>query len=283
MNADQDRPAPLEDRTDEFREALDRLVGKSVARFREAARGLTPRSCPICRYHGLFAPFGMPPRLDARCPSCTSLERHRLLALVLQRGDLVNSTHRLLHFAPEKPLQKLLAAMAGTYETADIRTSARTDHVLNIEALDLPDASYDRIICNHVLEHVDDGLALAELFRVLRPGGMLFLTTPVVEGWSQTHEDRSILDPLDRLLNFGQADHVRLYGRDVRDRIRKAGFLLEEHTAVEPDVRNHGLWRGETVFLAHRPSEEESVKTFRKAASKPKAAKRRTATGREDV
>ena len=43
--------------------------------------------------------------------------------------------------------------------------------MLDIEKLDVADASYDVIVCNHVLEHVDDGKALAELYRILRPGG----------------------------------------------------------------------------------------------------------------
>ncbi len=154
--------------------------------------------------------------------------------------------------------------MAGTYETADIQSSTHTNHVVNIETLDLPDASFDRIVCNHVLEHVDDRAALAELFRVLSPGGLAFVTTPVIEAWAETHEDSSILEPRDRRLNFGQADHIRLYGRDLRDRFRAAGFELGEFVACEPDVRNHGLSRGETVFVARKPLKKAAMKEPRK-------------------
>lgn len=262
------------DRTGEFRAALDKLVAKSVSRFREAAGGLAPRNCPICHYHGHFAPFGMPPRLDARCPSCASLERHRMIALLLERNDFLNDSHRLLHFAPEKPLSRVLIARAGTYETADLRPSMRTDHVVNIEAIDLPDGSFDRIVCNHVLEHVDDIRALSELFRILSPRGIAFLTTPVIEGWAKTHEDSTVVDPKARLLNFGQGDHVRLYGRDIRDRIRAAGFELDEWVATEPDVRLYGLWRGEKVFIARKPAGAAGTTVPRSSAPKGKAASR---------
>jgi ubiquinone/menaquinone biosynthesis C-methylase UbiE len=36
------------------------------------------------------------------------------------------------------------------------------------------DNQYDVILCNHVLEHIpDDTKAMQELYRVLKPGGMV--------------------------------------------------------------------------------------------------------------
>src|ERR1700722_16610286 len=65
---------------------------------------LHPRSCPVCGYHGFFTHFGRPPRLDARCPSCNSLERHRLFWLWFG-GDKSKLEGPLLHFAPEPLLE----------------------------------------------------------------------------------------------------------------------------------------------------------------------------------
>lgn len=49
----------------------------------------------------------------------------------------------------------------------------------DLERLDLPDASFDAAVCAEVLEHLDhDAAALAELHRVLRPGGLLLVTVP---------------------------------------------------------------------------------------------------------
>jgi SAM-dependent methyltransferase len=54
--------------------------------------------------------------------------------------------------------------------------------VADATALPFPDASFDHCICVSVVEHIPDGgaaTALAEIWRVLRPGGTLHLTTDV--------------------------------------------------------------------------------------------------------
>lgn len=48
-----------------------------------------------------------------------------------------------------------------------------------VDKLDLPAASFDRIICSEVLEHtVDPGAILATLAKLLRPGGVAVITIP---------------------------------------------------------------------------------------------------------
>lgn len=77
---------------------------------------------------------------------------------------------------------------------------------------------------------------------------------PLVEGWEDTFEDTTkAKNDLDRLLFFGQRDHIRFYGKDVRHRIESAGFRIDEFVAKEPDVARYGLMRGEKVFLCWRP------------------------------
>ncbi|NAZ38196.1 methyltransferase domain-containing protein [Rubellimicrobium sp. CFH 75288] len=226
---------------------------RAVERFRAAARGLLPRHCPVCGHRGRFTAFGHPPRFDARCPGCGALERHRLFALWLERECPWGAGDRVLHFAAERQLAPLIRARTGRYETADLDPARRPDHVVDICDTGLPGGLWAGIVCNHVLEHVDDARALAEMRRLLRPGGLAVITTPVIEGWDSTYENPAILDRAGRLAHFGQGDHVRLYGRDLRDRIRAAGFDLSEYPAVEPDVRLHGLLRGERLFLARKP------------------------------
>lgn len=244
-------------------------AAKQVARFRAAVRGVTPRLCPLCGHPGLFVAFGRPPRFDARCPACGSLERHRLFKLWMDRAEPFEPHHAVLHFAPERQLSARIAARSGRYETADLFPSRPVTHQVDITGTGLPAASYDRIVCNHVLEHVDDAAALREMRRLLAPGGLLVLSAPIVEGWARTYENPEVTTPEDRLLHFGQADHHRLYGRDLRDRIRAAGFDLAEVTAEEPDVRIHGLQRGETLFLATRADDAAEASRARTSRRPP--------------
>ena len=56
---------------------------------------------------GLFAASGMPPRFDAQCPSCKSLERHRHQYLWLKEHEGALRKKRILHFAPEPVMRKI--------------------------------------------------------------------------------------------------------------------------------------------------------------------------------
>ena len=164
------------------------------------------------------------------CPHCGSRQRHRHLWLWLERHTRLldpAGRERLLHFAPEAGLQERLRRMLGDrYVTTDLEPGG-VDLVLDITALDLEDASFDVVLCVHVLEHVpDDAAAMRELRRVLRPGGWGVVQVPILR--EVTDEDPGITDPAERLRRFGQADHVRMYGRDFADRLRAAG--------LEPDI-----------------------------------------------
>lgn len=212
-----------------------------------------PTECPCCGYSGIFRGTGTPVRFGAQCPKCKSQERQRLLARAVAAGFMSFQDREVLHFAPERALTELLEH----YKPKRLVTSSYPDHLadlrLNIEAIELPEASFDAIICSHVLEHVDDRKALGELHRILRPGGELIIEVPIVEGWAETYEDPAITSQDDRHLHFGQFDHIRYYGRDLRNRIRDAGFDLREFTATPQEVLRYGLQRGETVFLAVKP------------------------------
>jgi SAM-dependent methyltransferase len=168
----------------------------------------------------------------------------------MMRLDFVKDS-RVLHIAPERLLANWMKENGvAHYLSGDLYNEA--DIRLNIEHMDLEDAAFDAIICMHVLEHVNDQKALKEMRRILRPGGTAFIMVPIVEGWDQTYENPSIETDSGRLLHFGQEDHIRYYGRDVRDRLSNL-FEVEEITAVEPDVSRYALVRGEKIFLCRRP------------------------------
>lgn len=209
-------------------------------------------SCNICGFSGIFDPYGWPARPHARCPQCLSLERHREFKLWLDRGGAARiKGARLLHFAPERATREILEPIAGTYLGADLNPTG-ADLAINIEHIDLPEASVDVVICFHVLEHVDDRKALAELHRIIAPGGLAVIMVPVIEGWERSYEDASITQPEDRVRHFGQHDHLRRFGADIRARIAEAGFQLDEVTAVEPEAMRHGLQLGSKIFLSDK-------------------------------
>ncbi|WP_287149513.1 class I SAM-dependent methyltransferase [Mesorhizobium sp.] len=210
------------------------------------------RKCNVCGYSGRFKSFGFPLRLDARCPRCQSLERHRLIKMWFDENKDLVASKSMLHFAPEPAVTSFVRPLVAKYLTTDL-DPLLGEIVLNIEAIDMPDSSFDLIICSHVLEHVDDGKALREMHRILRPGGIALLMTPVIEGWLETYENSAVSTPRDRALHYGQADHVRYFGADIRSRITDAGFSLSEFTAVEPYVHKHSLTRGEKIFVASKP------------------------------
>ena len=218
-----------------------------VADLLEATKPLHPRCCPLCGYQGSFTHFGRPPRVDAQCPSCGCLERHRLFWLWFG-GDRSKLEAPIVHFAPEPVLERKFRELYQQYSTASITGKAQLN--LNVENIALPTGSVNTVICNHLLEHVSDSRALREICRVLADNGRLVASVPIVEGWEHTYENQSVADPAARELHFGQSDHVRYYGRDFRDRLVEAGFgHIDEITAEGPDVVTYGLQRGEKIFI----------------------------------
>lgn len=163
-------------------------------------------------------------------PSTLSLERHRLLWLYLKNEtDFFSASKKVLHFAPEQAFYKRFRKMKNLdYTTTDLN-SPLADVKADICQLPFADNFYDIIFCNHVLEHIpDDKKAMQELYRVLKPGGMAILQIPQDLNRETTFEDDSITDPKERREVFGQYDHVRVYGRDYFDKLRKVGFQVEE-------------------------------------------------------
>ena len=237
------------------RQSFLRRRAAALRKMSEDSWGSVVRHCLICGYDGMFAPHGSPPRLNAACPSCGSLERHRQIHLYCEREKPFAKDHSVLHFAPEKHLGPYVAARVGNYQTADLRDDPKLTHPrLNIEDTKLPDGQYDWILCNHVLEHVNDAVALREFYRMLKPGGRALITVPVAEGMPHTFEDATIITPGDRTLHYRQWDHVRYFGRDVRDRITAAGFDLYEFTADWRDIAPHAIAFSTGVFIATKPA-----------------------------
>ena len=192
------------------------------------------KQCPLCGcQRRKFLPYGyVTSRENALCPNCLSLERHRLLWLWLVResdiGRGAMALPKMLHIAPEVALmrkfEKMYASTPDRYVTADLESPLADMH-FDVQQIPLEAESFDAIICNHIMEHVeDDGKALRELYRIMRRGGWGVILSPVELEREKTFEDDTITDPAERTRIFGQYDHRRIYGRDYAARLREAGF-----------------------------------------------------------
>jgi SAM-dependent methyltransferase len=180
-----------------------------------------------------------------------------LILLMQQQPELFGQAMSVLHVAPERHVREvLLRRRPRRYVTADL--SSRDVKVrLDITRLPFPDASFDLVLCNHVLEHVqEDTKAMRELLRVLTPGGRSIPQVPIGLALDHTREDPAITDPRDRERLFGQEDHVRIYGPDYPARLEKAGFTVE---VVSPrallgarQVEDCGASPDEEVFLCSK-------------------------------
>jgi len=145
----------------------------------------------------------------------------------MYKTDILEKNTRLLHVAPEARMADILKAKTNIdYLTADICSK---DVMLEMDITDIsfPDNSFDAIICNHVLEHIiDDGKAISELYRILKPGGWAILQVPISLTLKKTYEDFSITTTENREEAFGQGDHVRIYAEDYQDRLMQYGFKV---------------------------------------------------------
>ncbi len=201
-----------------------------------------------------FLPYGYEEqRPNVLSPSTLSLERHRLLWLYLKNEtDFFSKPLRVLHMAPEQCFLSLFRKMKNLdYTTADLY-SPIVDVKADILNLPFKDEEFDLVFCNHVLEHIEnDNMAMKELYRVMKSGGMGIFQVPQELARETTYEDSNIKTPEDKAKYFGQYDHVRVYGKDYFDRLRTVGFKVDEvdySLKLSPElVEKYCLAKGEIL------------------------------------
>ncbi len=248
-----------------YRSALNKLPRPLLIRlsyvFRIFAsviyRGNTV-ACPVCgNSFSKFLSYGSDVafRQNVLCPHCLSLERHRLLWLYLQqRTDLFSGKVKLLHIAPEQCFHGRFKALQNIeYVTGDLE-SPLAEHHFDLHDVPFDSNSFDAVICNHVMEHVeDDARCMRELYRVLRPGGWAVMQVPIDYSRAVTYEDPEITSPEEREKHFWQKDHLRLYGRDYPERLAAAGFKVKEDDFVkalgEEKAERHRLQSQEIIYF----------------------------------
>lgn len=189
--------------------------------------------CPVCGHRSRYlmrhahAPGG------ELCPICFSRARHRFSWLFMTRTMHLDdfTRKRFLHLAPEMEFTRRFRSLPGVvYSSADLGHPGAM-YRLDLTAIDRPEESFDAIYCSHMLEHIpDDRAAMRELWRTLGPDGWLLVQVPLDKD-KPTKEDFSVVDPKQREREFGQWDHVRIYGMDIVNRLTEAGFDVKIWTA----------------------------------------------------
>ena len=216
--------------------------------------------CPICNgKFRKFLPYGNKGADNRLCPKCLSLERHRLLWLYFKnRTNFFTANLNVLHVAPEQSFIKRFRKLSNLkYTTADIE-SPLADVKMDIKDIPFDDNTFDVLICNHVMEHIDDEQkALKEILRVLKPNGWAILQVPINLSLEKTYEDSTITSPQEREKHFGQYDHVRFHGKDYPNRLEKAGFkVINENYVKEFDkeiINRFRLPEDEIIYLSIKP------------------------------
>ena len=186
---------------------------------------------------------------DYLCPNCGSLQRNRRLWLLLKK-EFIKPNFVVLDFSPSRCLYRKMKKISNIdYQSTDLSGDFIAENKFDITNIETDKNSYDLIICYHILEHIEkDALAMSELFRVLKPNGKILIQTPFKEG--EIYENQEISSLSDRLLHFGQEDHVRIYSvNGLKKRLENAGFIIEIKTSFEQDTFL-GLDRNEIILIA---------------------------------
>lgn len=209
--------------------------------------------CNICGESAArFRPYGG--RERALCPRCHSLERNRMFRwaydIFIQRDYSIGGKD-VLACGPLNPEREYLFRDCKSVVTFDPRLDPQYDLQMDISAMSqVADASFDVVLALGVLQHVrDDHTAMAEVHRVLRPGGRFFvhaLARPNVTTREQSPA------PTDQ----PGSECFRTYGEEDLIKLLSGHFVVKTYQGVDP-IR--GFW--EPIFCGIKMSTQTIAST----------------------
>ncbi len=175
------------------------------------------------------------------------LSRNRAVLMVLEHcyGSLKQLSGKRVYLAEAiSGFADRLAELLPKLTLSEYLEGASREHLgsqvvhQNLEALDFEDGSFDVVITNEVFEHVEHlPLALAEIARVLKPGGRLVATCPLALG-QEASITKARRNPETGTIEFhGEPDYhgdpvrpeegslvFQIPGWDLLDQLQQAGF-----------------------------------------------------------
>ena len=187
--------------------------------------------CPICRKDTVFRAENDWLRDNLRCQSCAggSLPRERAIMLVVEalcpnwaslnvhESSPCGTGLSLRLFKECKNFvatQFLPDTPRGTYNAAGFRSE-------NLEWQTFPDRAFDLVITQDVFEHLlSPGLATAEIWRTLKPGGYHIFTTPIYKDLPQSQR---------RAISHGDSVHHLAAPEYRPDPVNPEGCLVAFH------------------------------------------------------
>lgn len=234
-----------------------RAIGTLSRYYAARAIGLVTspgRVCPVCDAQVReFLPFvelryGVV-RNRAACPNCGALERHRAYAGFYREfipGNF-DTPIDILHASPEEALSRVLGKFSRRYDLSDYESPPPGHIRVDICDPKLPVDSYDLIVLNHVLMCVpDDRLAVRELSKLVRAGGMILAGEGVLQGQPTTSQ--AVAGYGGRYNQFGDADlATRFAPMETR--------VVDVAERLGPDERaRFGIADRETLLVIRAPT-----------------------------
>lgn len=226
-----------------------RLGSKILRRYERMVLGTGRKvECPYCGWTGWrFLSGGERRQPNRLCPRCGSLERYRMLALLLDRELAAKRDAEILEIAPKSCLRPQIERRGWRYMSADLSDPAAMLHA-DLRQMPVESDRFDAIVCFHVMEHIADDLpAFREIGRMLKPDGFGVICVPLGGNTTLEGAPKSEWARL-----YGQHDHVRLYGMDIVERMRVANLSVTTIDSLNyfssSELDRRGL-RGDDRFL----------------------------------
>ena len=153
------------------------------------------------------------------------------LKLTLEDSNKILDVGTSQRFAKElKPYESLFQGkdyLAGGYNPKMDYGKYNCDLHTDIEQIPFDDGSLDAILCIEVLEHVANPFkAIEEMYRVLKPGGKVFFTTPFLLGYHGKTKNENIKYDHDEYPDYFRYTHQGL------------SLLFKQFTSVKIEVLN---------------------------------------------